>query len=241
MQLIHHSGAHLHQAMPMPQQLPQIAILRIGHPDSRKALLDHQPQQQLRILPIRLLLAHSLRPDLRRVSDPQLELQVAQQTLEPARVSAGFHPHPHGQILLLEFSVKRFGLSRVGQPTFTALAGFCVYKSNLLEARMIVTTYNQHVRLLSSEPFGWFAPPKSTRAWEPTLFMESLRSLTWAAFSMSANAVSTSLRRLFALPFVGNGQVDRLPTCNKSIMLPERANGWRKAGFGLEYLDAVPS
>jgi hypothetical protein len=29
--------------------------------------------------------------------------------------------------------------------------------------------YNQHVRLLSSEPFGWFAPPKFTRAWEPTL------------------------------------------------------------------------
>ena len=23
--------------------------------------------------------------------------------------------------------------------------------------------YNQHVRLLSPEPFGWFAPPKSTR------------------------------------------------------------------------------
>src|SRR5579871_5366306 len=41
---------------------------------------------------------------------------------------------------------------------------------------MIITTYNEHVRLLSSEPFGWFAPPKSTRAWEPTLFMESLRS-----------------------------------------------------------------
>ena len=38
--------------------------------------------------------------------------------------------------------------------------------------------YNQHVRLLSSEPFGWFAPPKSTRAWEPTLFMESLNWLT---------------------------------------------------------------
>src|SRR5580704_2964841 len=155
--------------MPMPQQLPQIPILRIGHPDSRKALFDHQPQQQLRILPIRLLLTHSLRPDLRRVSDPQLELQVAQQTLEPARVSAGFHPHPYGQILLLEFSIKLLGFSRVGQPTFTALAGFCVYKSNLLEARMIVTTYNQHVRLLSSEPFGWFAPPKFTRAWEPTL------------------------------------------------------------------------
>src|SRR5579864_3022499 len=43
------------------------------------------------------------------------------------------------------------------------------YPRNLLEARMIITTYNQHVRLLSSEPFGWFAPPKFTRAWEPTL------------------------------------------------------------------------
>jgi hypothetical protein len=52
-----------------------------------------------------------------------------------------------------------------------------IQQCNLLEARMIVTTYNQHVRLsLSSEPFGWFAPPRSTRAWEPTLFMESLRS-----------------------------------------------------------------
>ena len=34
---------------------------------------------------------------------------------------------------------------------------------------MIVTTYNQHVPLLSSDPFGWFAPPKFTRAWETTL------------------------------------------------------------------------
>jgi hypothetical protein len=34
---------------------------------------------------------------------------------------------------------------------------------------MIVTTYNQHARLLSSKPFGCFAPPKFTRAWEPTL------------------------------------------------------------------------
>jgi hypothetical protein len=40
--------------------------------------------------------------------------------------------------------------------------------ANLLEARVIVTSYNQHVRLLSPEP--WLvAPPKSTRAWEPTL------------------------------------------------------------------------
>ena len=69
MQLIHHSRAHLHQAMPMPQQLPQIAILGVRHPDARKAILQHQLQYELRILPIRLLLAYSLRPYLRGISD----------------------------------------------------------------------------------------------------------------------------------------------------------------------------
>src|SRR5579862_1126274 len=64
------------------------------------------------------------------------------------------------------------------QPMFAQFPGIGIDARNLLEARMIITPYNQHVRLLSSEPFGWFAPPKSTRAWEPTLFMESLRSLT---------------------------------------------------------------
>ena len=84
MQLIHHSRAHLHQSMPMPQQLPQTAILDIRHPDSRKAVLEHQSQQQLRVLPIGPLLAHSFGPNLGRISDPQLEPQLMQQTLEPA-------------------------------------------------------------------------------------------------------------------------------------------------------------
>ena len=95
MQLIHHPRAHLHQPMPMPQQLPQIAILRVGHPDSRETVFHHQPQQQLRILAIGLLLPHPFRANLRRIPDPQLKLQVAQHALEPARVSAGFHPHTH--------------------------------------------------------------------------------------------------------------------------------------------------
>jgi hypothetical protein len=76
MQLIHHPRAHLHQAMSMPQQLPQIAIGRVRHPDPRKAVFDHQPQQQLRILPIRLLLPHPRGPDLGCVSEPQLKLQL---------------------------------------------------------------------------------------------------------------------------------------------------------------------
>ena len=41
--------------------------------------------------------------------------------------------------------------------------------------------YNQHVRLLSLEPFGWFAPPKSTRLMGADIVMESLRSNVWFA------------------------------------------------------------
>jgi hypothetical protein len=44
---------------------------------------------------------------------------------------------------------------------------------------VIITTYNQPVRLLSSEPFGWFASPKFTRAWEPTLLWNHCTHLTW--------------------------------------------------------------
>src|SRR5258708_20952881 len=118
-------------------------------------------------LAIGLLLPHSLRANLRCVPDPQLKLQLDQQTLKPACVSAGFHPDTH--LSCLERPLQLLGFLAVSQSPFVGLAGFCVHKCNLLKARMIVTTYNQHVRLLSSEPFGWFAPPKFTRAWEPTL------------------------------------------------------------------------
>ena len=69
--------------------------------------------------PIGLLLAHPLGADFGRIPDPQLELQLVQQTLEPARVPAGFHPHSHGYISLLEFLVKLFGLFAMTEPPFT--------------------------------------------------------------------------------------------------------------------------
>ena len=124
MQLIHDPRAHLHQPVPMPQQLPQIAILRIRHPDPREAIFQHQPQQQLRILPIGLLLAYSLRADLGGVADPQLKLQLAQQALEPARVPAGFHAHPHACVSCFEFAVELLGLFAVRQPPFSAVPRF---------------------------------------------------------------------------------------------------------------------
>ena len=152
MQLIHYSRAHLHHPVPMPQQLPQIAIGYVGHPDPRKTVLQQQSQQQLRVLTIRLLLAHALGPNLGGISDPQLKPQLVQQALEPARVSAGLHAHPRGCIFLLQFAVELLGLLAMRQASFAQFPCVCIYERNLLEARMIITPYNQHVRLLSSEP-----------------------------------------------------------------------------------------
>src|SRR5262245_64901622 len=55
------------------------------------------------------------------------------------------------------------------QPPLHHLTGFRVYKSNLLKARMIITAYNDHVRLLSSEPLVGLRHQSLLEAWEPTL------------------------------------------------------------------------
>jgi len=46
--------------MPVPQQLPQVAILPARYPDLGKTILHQQLQNMLRILPIRLLLPFEL-------------------------------------------------------------------------------------------------------------------------------------------------------------------------------------
>jgi hypothetical protein len=64
--------------MPVPKQLPQIPILRIRCPDSRKAILQKQPQQEAAVLAVGFLLPASLSLDLRWISNPQLETQLCQ-------------------------------------------------------------------------------------------------------------------------------------------------------------------
>jgi hypothetical protein len=110
--------------MPMPQQLPQIPILCIRDPDPWKTIFPQKLQQQLRILAIALLLPHSLRANLRCVPDPQLKMQLAQQTLKPACVSAGFHPDTH--LPCLERPVKLLSSLAVSQSPFLGLVGFRV-------------------------------------------------------------------------------------------------------------------
>src|ERR1051325_7552254 len=140
MQLVHHARAHLHQPVPMPQQLPQIAILGVWHPDPRKAILEHQLQYELRVLPIRLLLAYSFRTNLGRISDPQLKPQLLQKSLEPARVSAGFHAHSRRELFLLQLPIESLSLLTMRQAVFAQFSGIGIDARNLLEARMVITT-----------------------------------------------------------------------------------------------------
>src|SRR5438128_7734502 len=62
----------------------------------------------------------------------------------------GFHPDTHFFPAHLELAVELLRFLAV--PQFP-LVPFRIDKRNLLEARVIVTTYNDHVRLLSPEPW----------------------------------------------------------------------------------------
>ncbi len=59
----------------MPEQLPQIAILRTGYPHAGKVIFQQQLQQKLGMLAVGLLLADPLRLDLRRIPNPHLDTQ----------------------------------------------------------------------------------------------------------------------------------------------------------------------
>ena len=76
LQLIHDSRAHLHQPMPVLQQLPQIPILGTRYPDLREVIFQHQPQQESSILVVKLLLLHSLGLDFCRIAYPYLKPQL---------------------------------------------------------------------------------------------------------------------------------------------------------------------
>src|SRR5580658_3362844 len=112
------------------------------------------PEQQLRIVAVGLLLADSFGFDLRRIADPQLHIEFRQQPLEPARISGGLHPHAHADCALLQIAIKLLGFSiAVVQSPLAALSRLAIGKRDVLIARVVTHAYNDHVRLLSPEPW----------------------------------------------------------------------------------------
>src|ERR1700730_7345615 len=74
----------------------------------------------------------------------------------------GLHTHTHLDALFPQSTVELLRLFWVFESSFLELSSFAIHVRNLFEARVIVTAYNQHLRLLSPG-LGWFAPSKSTR------------------------------------------------------------------------------
>src|ERR1019366_6812935 len=153
LQLVHDPRPRLHHPVTVPQQLPQISILPARYPDPRKAIFQQQSQNQLRVLAIRLLFAHPLRADLGGVPNPQLKPQLREQSFKPASVPTRFHPQTHAHSLRREIAIKLFRFLAVLQSPLLQFPGFGIHKRNLLEPRVVVTTYNHHVRLLSPGPW----------------------------------------------------------------------------------------
>jgi len=162
--------------MPMPKQLPQIPILGTGHPDARKGIFQQQLQQKSSIVAIGLLLADSFPLDLRRIANPYLDAQFCQQPLEPPGIAGGLHPHTNAHSPRRQFPIELLGLSiTVVQSPFTTLSRFCIYKRDVLIARVKIYAYNDHVRLLPPEPL--VVNRKSTRAEGVGVVMKSCEVL----------------------------------------------------------------
>src|SRR5436309_15797646 len=87
----------------------------------------------------------------------------------------GFHPNPHFFSAHLELTVELLRFLAVPQFPLVPFTTVRIDKRNLLEARVIVTTYNDHVRLRSPEP--WLA--SATKVYSGVgadIVMESLHS-----------------------------------------------------------------
>src|ERR1700722_16735229 len=143
----------------------------------------------LGILAIRLLLAFPLPGDLAGVANPQLQVQFRQQSLEPARLPARFHSHPYFLSLVRQVTVKLLRFLAVLQSPLLQFPGLGIYKSNLLKARVVIASYNHHVRLLSPERslVGLIA----TKVYSGTgadIVMESIALITASQGSTSATA-----------------------------------------------------
>ena len=124
-------------------------MTRVRAPDLRKVILQHQLQNVLRILAIRLLLPPPPGTDLGRVADPQIKLQLGCETLEPASVPTGLHADAYGLARTRESTVILLRLVGMCQPFLLDLSGRGVEQSDLLKLGMEIYSYNDHRSALS--------------------------------------------------------------------------------------------
>jgi hypothetical protein len=81
------------------------------------------------------------------------------------------------------------------QSPFLKLFRVGIHKRNLLKARVVVCSYNDHVRLLSPEPVGWIQHHQLYSRVEADIFMQSITLKTPSMSEMASleNTCSQSL------------------------------------------------
>src|SRR5690349_13485328 len=91
--------------------------------------------------------------------------QTSQQFHKPLAVPGGLHPHQHRP---RQLPIKPLGLPRAMlQLSLTRLSCLLLQPTNLLPTGVIITSYNQHRRLLPTDSFG--PPNRSIPARERSL------------------------------------------------------------------------
>jgi Domain of unknown function (DUF4136) len=73
-----------------------------------------------------------------------------------------------------EITIKLFRFLTVLQSPFLELPSVCIHKRNLLKARVVICSYNDHVRLLSPEPVGWIQHHQLYSGLGADIVMESI-------------------------------------------------------------------
>src|SRR5580765_2375069 len=105
-----------------------------------------------------------------------------------SRLVFSFVPRCQG---LLQVSVEFFCLSiTVIQFLFTALTGLFHKKCNRLKARVVIYSYNHHVRLLSPGPMV-VKQPQFTRVEEPTLLCNQWHEMAKTTKAAQGTAETT--------------------------------------------------
>src|SRR5713101_2493872 len=104
----------------------------------------------------------------------------------------GLHPHAHRLSLPHQITVKLFCFLAVWQSSLSTISSFGIHKRNLLEARVIIASYNDHCRLLSTRAFlVGLASTKVYSGMGAGVVMESITRFD--RWSMSVTAISRQL------------------------------------------------
>src|ERR1700676_885202 len=130
--------------------------------------MPHQLQNQIRIPPIRLLLARLGHPNLGRIAHPQLMPTLVEQPPEPLTRNSRFHAH-NNRLTLRAIELR--SLFRMQQLFLLYLTCLVVKDRNLLKTGVEIAAYNQH-RWLLLRSSAFFARTDYRRT-EPMLLFDS--------------------------------------------------------------------